>query len=229
VNYFSKWNFEPLEELPPGFCARVWVSHDRVLKVPFQGEERESGLVAALRLQAVGGPKVYEFDESTGTLLMERIVPGTDASDCPDEEVLPQWADTVEGFSALSSSNLLPLSDFVSGAMDAQETCFVHGDLHHHNLLWNGRRFVPIDPKGLAGEPCFEASALLMNPIARIESVAQWSEVVRYRVAWLERRFGWSPSQILDWTLADRGEPGDLEAWNMAVEALRLVRQDYAL
>jgi hypothetical protein len=226
VNYFERWRFEPLECIKSGHCSTVWLSEDRALKVPFQGEEQTSGLAAALRLQAVGGPKVYEFDPETGALLMERIVPGNDARFLPDHEFLPIWADLVKRMSALGAHDLMPLEGYVGGQMLPSTRSFVHGDLHHENILWGGNRWTPIDPKGLAGEPCFEASALLTNPIHAIESADQWTDITRLRLEWLSKRFNWDPIRVLDWTIADRGTPEDSsnEEWKYAAVALRHLR-----
>jgi streptomycin 6-kinase len=41
----------------------------------------------------------------------------------------------------------------------------VHGDLHHHNLLAHGHRYVAIDPKPMLGEPEFDVASFLWNPL----------------------------------------------------------------
>jgi streptomycin 6-kinase len=41
----------------------------------------------------------------------------------------------------------------------------LHGDLHHFNILRADRaRWLAIDPKGLAGDPCFDVCQYLLNP-----------------------------------------------------------------
>jgi streptomycin 6-kinase len=41
----------------------------------------------------------------------------------------------------------------------------LHGDLHHHNVLWQeGFGWTTIDPKGLIGERGFDVTAWMMNP-----------------------------------------------------------------
>jgi streptomycin 6-kinase len=41
----------------------------------------------------------------------------------------------------------------------------LHGDLHHFNILRAGREpWLAIDPKGLAGDPCFDVGQFLRNP-----------------------------------------------------------------
>lgn len=47
----------------------------------------------------------------------------------------------------------------------------LHGDLHHANILAAKRQaWLAIDPKGVIGEPAFEVSAFLRNPIPHIAS-----------------------------------------------------------
>jgi streptomycin 6-kinase len=41
----------------------------------------------------------------------------------------------------------------------------VHGDLHHHNMLAAGERFLAIDPKPMLGEPEFDIASFLWNPM----------------------------------------------------------------
>lgn len=41
---------------------------------------------------------------------------------------------------------------------------FLHGDLHHDNILQNGDDWIVIDPKGVIGAPIYEIWAFLNNP-----------------------------------------------------------------
>ena len=41
----------------------------------------------------------------------------------------------------------------------------VHGDLHHHNILDAGTRYIAIDPKPMLGEPEFDVPPFLWNPL----------------------------------------------------------------
>src|SRR5262249_49140131 len=40
----------------------------------------------------------------------------------------------------------------------------VHGDLHHHNLLRHGERFVAIDPKPYLSDREYDVPSFLWNP-----------------------------------------------------------------
>lgn len=55
------FEFEATEELPGGFCSKVYANATHVLKVPFQGEELTSGLVAALAMSNTIGPEVVDI------------------------------------------------------------------------------------------------------------------------------------------------------------------------
>ncbi|MDI3306187.1 MAG: aminoglycoside phosphotransferase family protein [Acetobacteraceae bacterium] len=62
-----------------------------------------------------------------------------------------------------------PMLDRAAGlfrelAADAPSSVLLHGDLHHDNILKDGASWRAIDPRGLAGDPAFEAAALLRNP-----------------------------------------------------------------
>ena len=76
-----KWSLRPPYELPGGHCSRVYADEQRVLKVPFQGEEAATGWKMALQHSGSIGPQVHEHDPISGALLMERLNPGTKLSD----------------------------------------------------------------------------------------------------------------------------------------------------
>jgi streptomycin 6-kinase len=51
----------------------------------------------------------------------------------------------------------------------------LHGDLHHYNVLAGRGEWLAIDPKGVTGEPAYEAGALLRNPL----DVSEWPDLAR--------------------------------------------------
>jgi len=78
----------------------------------------------------------------------------------------------------------------------------LHGDLHHYNIVAAERQaWLAIDPKGVVGEPAYEAGALLRNPL----DSSDWPDLRRH----LQRRL-----DILSETLElDRQR---LQNWGMA-------------
>lgn len=41
----------------------------------------------------------------------------------------------------------------------------LHGDLHHENIMFGPRGWLAIDPKGVLGDPAFDAANLFYNPL----------------------------------------------------------------
>lgn len=202
------FGFQPDEELPGGYCSRVFASCDQVLKVPFQGEEMTSGFWATLAIQDRGGARVFESDPETGAILMERIRPGTKLADAglTDEERMDVFLAATRALADLPIDRCLPLEpDLLAG-----EEVFLHGDLHPENLLWGGDRWVTIDPKGLVGDACYEAVAYLRNPLNSEESVLRLDA----RLKRLEAEMGWSPQRMAEWLVLDlSSDPVDPQSW----------------
>lgn len=78
----------------------------------------------------------------------------------------------------------------------------LHGDLHHDNILAAGDAWLAIDPKGLLGEPAFEAAALLRNPIDMVRRHPRLDALLARRIAVLSGRLGLNPRRIHGWALA---------------------------
>ncbi|SDP59580.1 streptomycin 6-kinase [Phyllobacterium sp. YR620] len=60
----------------------------------------------------------------------------------------------------------------------------LHGDVHHENILFSDRGWLIIDPKGLLGDPMYDAANMFYNPLDRQDLRA--SET---RVATMARTF----------------------------------------
>lgn len=234
----AQHGFSPLLELEPGYCSRVYADHDRVLKVPFQGEELTSGLRAAFALSDRFGPKVYAADATSGAVLMQRIEPGTKLGESEqsvgamDQVML----DLIASVPTLPAENWCDLKDFILpdhliaeklfGSMGDQR--FLHGDLHHFNVLKSQDGWVPIDPKGVWGEAEFEAAAFVRNPITEYARVADPAEFAEKRIEEIASRFRWNPARIWGWTYLTVIE--DLEAgsdWATVVSALESLQDRY--
>lgn len=50
---------------------------------------------------------------------------------------------------------------------DARDVRPLHGDLHHDNIVQGGRGWLAIDPKGVLGDPGFDAANFFYNPLNR--------------------------------------------------------------
>lgn len=216
------FGFEPDEELAGGYCSRVWATADRVLKVPWRGEEKESGARAALRIAGRGGPTIHHHDPTTGALLMDRIVPGTPShlADLGEHEMDRLWAGFVRPWQHLPTDGMVPLSEFFAATplaalrdellASSPDPVFLHGDLHHENILAGpGDSFWAIDPKGLVGDPCFEAAAWLRNPRTQSREPQELEVRLNRRLEFLSTTFAWDWWRMQAWTLLMLDDPND--------------------
>lgn len=82
-------------------------------------------------------------------------------------------------------------SDLVASSPEAM---VLHGDLHHWNVLAAQREsWLAIDPKGVTGDPAFEAGAWLRNPRPMP------AKVLRRRIAILSDELGYERERLKAW------------------------------
>jgi len=76
---------------------------------------------------------------------------------------------------------------------------FLHGDLHHDNILKDGDHWLAIDPKGIVGEPEFEIAAfdfMYINELANMDDV---KSIFEARVKLLAQKAHLNPQRIKGW------------------------------
>jgi len=75
----------------------------------------------------------------------------------------------------------------------------LHGDFQHYNVIRDeARGWVAIDPKGILGEPAYEAGAMLRNPQVDPALVAEPAVIAR-RVDLISERLGYSRERLIAW------------------------------
>lgn len=202
----ARWGFVATEDLPPGHCCRAWADATRVLRVPFDGEEITHGVRAAIALQAADGPRIFASDEATGILLMERLLPGTKLAESPTPNpevflaVAPKVAAVPPPVGAMTLREYYGSEGRdPGGLLEGGEEVFLHGDLHHENVLWSGDRWRPIDAKGLVGDRAYEAAAFLRNEAPDVEN----DDALAALVVRLAEGLGTTPVRVAAWTLFD--------------------------
>lgn len=75
----------------------------------------------------------------------------------------------------------------------------LHGDLHHDNILQNGNHWMVIDPKGVIGEPAYEVTAFIRNPIPDLLDQEHADHIILNRASCFAKMLGLPESRILDW------------------------------
>jgi streptomycin 6-kinase len=197
----------------------------------------DSGWRALVRLPVGPGPQIFEIDEATGSVLMERLRPGTSLAglDCDAESI---FASLALGLRGVSAEGMLPLRQFVTPSPLADlllatspEPVFLHGDLHHYNIIRGQRGWRIIDPKGVVGDPAYEAAAFVRNPIETIGSEPDLLGSLRRRIDRLAVLMEMPRSRIWGWSLVavsstdrDADDP-----WTKVEDALRDLADVYQM
>jgi streptomycin 6-kinase len=83
------------------------------------------------------------------------------------------------------------------------EPVLLHGDLHHGNILAAERQpWLAIDPKGVIGEPAYEAGSLLRNPFPQLLTGPDPSGRLARRVRQMAAELGFAVERLVGWGLA---------------------------
>ena len=78
----------------------------------------------------------------------------------------------------------------------------LHGDLHHGNVLRGGDGWVAVDPKGVLGEPAYEAGALLRNPYPVLSTLPDARRLTARRLDLLADELGHARERVQAWGFA---------------------------
>jgi streptomycin 6-kinase len=82
---------------------------------------------------------------------------------------------------------------------DQRERCVLHGDLHHANIRYAPQRgWLAIDPKGIVGEPAYDAANVLCNPVT-MPTLVQSAARLLGQAHCLAARLKISPPRLLAW------------------------------
>lgn len=102
------------------------------------------------------------------------------------------------------SERLVALAErlFTDLLATAEPPVLLHGDLHHFNILSSGDGWLAIDPKGVLGEPAYEAGALLRNPMPQIVAEPDLDRILNRRLRQLSEELGFDRERLCGWGIA---------------------------
>jgi streptomycin 6-kinase len=186
----AEWGLNVHAPFPAQYSYVAPAGRNAVLKVQHQLDDESLHEAEALLLwDGDGAVRLLRSDSKRRAMLLERAVPGDDISLLPEESSIsiaidvakrlwrpagepfrwigdhvPMWLETA-GRQPSPASGLITTAHTLLQSLDIGRSTLVHGDLHHHNILDAGRRFVAIDPKPMLGEPEFDVPPMLWNPI----------------------------------------------------------------
>src|SRR3989344_5751794 len=80
----------------------------------------------------------------------------------------------------------------------------LHGDLHHDNILFDDTRgWLGIDPKGVIGEPLFNAARFLNNPNPYLSEMDNPKRIIERRLEMLSSAFEADKNRLAAWAYVD--------------------------
>ncbi|HAF11968.1 MAG TPA: hypothetical protein DCK98_18085 [Chloroflexi bacterium] len=191
-----------------------------------------------------GAVRLLRRDIGRRALLIERCIPGHDASALDDNEAIRVALDTgrelwrpvtrgpvrragdemarwLRALEQRSHHPCVAIATKLFASMSPRHDVLVHGDFHHHNLLRHTGRWLAIDPKPLIAEPEFDVVTLLWNPL-QLEPTREITErrMRQFAAAGLDER------RVRDWAIVrgtQLGLPLDLNAREASTRQLSVV------
>lgn len=204
-----------------------------------------------------GGVPIFGHDPESGSTLMPCLDPGTHLAESglsDDDAVMvvaellarihqaPRYdAITLEDrmrelWLAESASPMFHRAAEVSKKLLATspEPVLLHGDLHHFNVLRHGDTWLAIDPESLCGDPAYDISAFMRNPLGSLEKGPALRERSQRRLEGfarstgqaIERLWGWSFAQTALAALWAKDDPSTYEEWTRVAHCLDDLRHD---
>jgi streptomycin 6-kinase len=189
----AEWGLELGPRITAGRYSYVApAGDDAILKiVPIEDTDADH-IAEALRVwNGDGAVRLLRHEPARRALLLERLVPGTEAAEVSEEEAIAAaisvggriWREPPRdhGYRTVrdwvrrwmppeDAHPLAPVARRTYAAMTPRMDTLVHADFHHHNLLRRGDDWAVIDPKPIVGEPEFDVPAFLWNPLGTVST-----------------------------------------------------------
>ncbi len=181
-----EWDLELGEPFALANVSVVFPTRDgRVLKVAWEGDDESLNEPDALQLWG-GNGAVRVHRRSGRAILEERALPGEDISGLEDEQATAiavdiaqtLWRPATAPFRSVEEdvdrwidqarregNGLAGVARELFEAVGVSPDWVVHGDLHHHNILRHGERYVAIDPKPYLADREYDVPSFLWNPM----------------------------------------------------------------
>lgn len=233
TEYLSRWNLtpdgEPIITTTSRLLPVIYQDAPAMLKIALVSEEKRGGSVmrwwsgcGAAEVLALDGDAVLLERALGAQSLAEMARAGGDDEACciicgvvstlhgPRRALAPPGTPLIEWFRELAPTAQRHggiLTRCAETARDLlahpQGNQFLHGDVHHENILDFGKRgWLAIDPKGLSGERGFDYANLFCNPWG--ETAAITNRMAR-RAHSVAEAAGLDRTRLLRWVLAWSG------------------------
>lgn len=217
----------PLENLTYHYVLKGMQGNQPIiLKIGMDEKGLQQQAIALREFENFGGVKLLAT--ASNALLLERVTPGNSLKTLfpqKEEEALqivcqlmdrlhrapvPKWGTfpTIEEWlNRLFQSTSVP-SYYVQKAQTLsqellttiKDTCVLHGDLHHENILLGKDEWKVIDPQGVIGEPAIEIGAYMRNPLPEILETPDITSFMARRVERFAAYFAQDSERLKKWS-----------------------------
>jgi streptomycin 6-kinase len=190
-----------------------------------RGVDLKSEAAALIAFKGYGVVQLLEH--TTDALLLERILPGTSLEDYfpkKDTEAVLIACQVIKRLhqAPLPKAGVFPSLDDWLAVLDQDwpipipylqkahlfkerllktttSQVLLHGDLHHQNILKGNNGWVVIDPKGVIGDPSYEAGAFIRNPIPMLLETPHAADLIKERITLFAHTLDLDAQRLTDW------------------------------
>lgn len=240
-------NIAPVPNMTFNYVAKATTesNHPVILKIGCDAELIDAEKHALAYFKGSGSIKLIDFHALHHALLLQQALPGTTLKFLYPHQmdfVIDAYSTVVKQLHRpLVGQHPLHISDWLT-ALDkvpkgklpenlltkamairdkllasSSEHVFLHGDLHHDNIIQHEDRWLAIDPKGIVGEPAFEVAAFDFIHSSEMDD-ADCKALLEARVKRLSFNLNLDPEQLKEWVFVrillsaawwveDRGDP----------------------
>ena len=197
--YASRWAPGHLTLLADTPTSHVWFNgNDRVLKLLTQVGIKDEAAGRIWLEWADGNGSVRLLDWTDDAHLLEYVA-GPSAASLADTDACSAICDALGAFPKSDPPpGLMPLKTRFSALTASREihrhgssgasiahllfesqsdVAALHGDIHHENLMFDGKKWLAIDPKGLVGDRAYDVANTFLNPVGAKERCFDLSRV----------------------------------------------------
>lgn len=228
-----------------------------VLKISCDSKSLDSESAALRYFDGHGVIRLIAEDKPACAILVQQAIPGTTLKSLypgQSEFVMDQYAIVMKALSVIPSPHpghfdniaywlhaidripaarmpisllekAIQLKNELLSSMNEQYV--LHGDLHHDNILSHANTWIAIDPKGIIGEPEFEAAAFDFIHANEIRDEDSVRGLFVTRSSLLAQKTGLSPLRLRQWvfirlilsaawSIEDNGDP----AWALKLAGM---------
>ncbi|KTD42866.1 aminoglycoside phosphotransferase family protein [Legionella parisiensis] len=200
-----------------------------VIKISYDKKSIENEKQALMNLDSQGSIKLIDYNSKYHALLIQQAIPGISLKslypaqmdyvmDCyvqtmqklhnkhvPKKQNVYHIADWLKALDMPASKQIpAPILnraiDLRNKLLSSQESLvFLHGDLHHDNILKHGSAWLAVDPKGVVGEAEFEIAAFDFMYITELATTVNVKKIFAERIDLLAQKSNLDGQRIKDW------------------------------